>query len=178
MTSSAGRTNIASNPKLTHLVSHSLTSSTVDVAYSFKATKASTGTDTWNIVWATGLTDTEGGLMDFTMRDVFNDVAYDTTGAAEIQHDPEFVEAVAITRIVAVHLELPAGNNGITTMTGTGADYMPDMKFQGGDSKARSVLLVPQVLISDLTSTSTADSTFAMVGAVGNSVTVTVFGKT
>ena len=178
MAATAGRTNISTNPKIAHTVSHSLTSSTVDVTYSFKATKQTTGTDVWDIIWSSGTTDTVSGTMDYTMRDVIDDVQSGTTGAAEIQHDPEFVPVVAISRIVAVHLELPATNNSTTTMAGTGADFMPDMKFQGGDSKARSVLLVPQVLISDLTSTTSAKSQFTMVGAVGNSITVTVFGKT
>ena len=174
----AGRTNISTNPKIAHSVSHSLTSSTVDVAYSFKVTKATTGTDVWRIVWATGTTDTNSGTLDYTMRDVIDDVSSGTTGAAEIQHDPEFLPVVTITRLVAVHLELPSTNNGTTTMVGTANDFLPDMKFQGGDSKARSVLLVPQVLISDVYGTTSAESTFTMVGAVGNSVTVTVFGKT
>lgn len=179
MAATAGRTNISTNPKIAHSLSHSLSSSTVDVAYSFKATKQTTGTDTWTIVWATGTTDTTAGTMDYTMRDVIDDVTSGTTGHAEIQHDPEFVPVVAISRIVAVHLELPSTNNSTTAMASSGADdFMPDIKFQGGDSKARSVLLVPQVLISDLASTTSNTATFTMLGQVGNSITVTVFGKT
>jgi hypothetical protein len=179
MATTAGRTNVISNPKLGKTVSVSLTSSTVDVAYAFTATKTNSGTDTFSIVWATGATEVTAGDMSFTMRD---DLVADSSAAAEIQHDPEGLPVVTIATVVAIQVDTPAGNTGNIEMKGDNATetlgFMPTMCFKGGDATARSMLTIPRIAISSLSGTSSATSTFTMKGAADDSITITVLGKT
>ena len=181
MTSTAGQTNVLSNPKLGKTVSVALTSSTVDVAYAFTATKTNSGTDAFTLIWSSGTTavSSNPGDMSFTMRD---DLVAAYGDAAEIQHTPENKEVAAITTVVAIQVDTPASNTGNVEMKGDNATetlgFMPTMCFKGGDATARSMLTIPRILISNLSGTDGATSTFTMQGAADDSITITVFGKT
>ena len=181
MTTTAGRTNVICNPKLGKTVSVALSSSTVDVAYAFTATKTNSGTDTFSIVWATGTTAVTAGDMSFTMRDDLVAAVGDSSGGAEIQHDPEGLPVVTIATVVAIQVDTPAGNTGNVEMKGDNATetrgFMPTMCFKGGDATARSMLTIPRIAISSLSGTTSATSTFAMQGAADDSITITVFGN-
>lgn len=181
MATTAGRTNVISNPKLGSTVSHALTSSTVDIAYSFKATGTSSGADVFTLAWATGITDGTSNVT-FTMRDNPSD------GSAQPQQDPEGMPvndngsggAQTMATLVAIQLETPSTNTDAVSVTANAGTYsggpyfMPDIKFHGGDAKARSALFVPRVAVSTITAT----CQFSIAGASGNSITVTVFGDT
>jgi len=178
MATSAGRTNVLSNPKLGKTVSHALTSATVDVAYSFKATGTSSGTDEFFLTWGTGITEHEAGSVTFTMRD------NPTATSAETQQDPEGINVATITTLVAVQVDVPSTNTAAVEILadsdsyGGGPHFFPEVKLHGGTSTealARSMLIVPRVAVSTLPSPQ--KSRFKITGASGNNVTVSVFGK-
>ena len=196
MATSAGRTNVLTNPKIGSTVSHTLTSSSVDVAYSFTATGASSGTDEFKLTWSTGSTvvsSTGSTKVTFTMRE--NPLNVTSSNSAKNQQDPEGIavnltpagDAQTIGTLVAVLFETPATNTGDVTFQADGsvslgyggsysADYIGDFKFKGGDAKSRSVLIVPQAPIGG--SGITDQCLFSIAGSAGNNITITVLGKT
>ena len=192
MATSTGRTNVLTNPKIGSTVSHTLTSSSVDVAYSFTATGASSGTDEFKLTWSTGSTvvsSTGSTKVTFTMRE--NPLNVTSSNSAKNQQDPEGIavnltpagDAQTIATLVAVLFETPAANTGDITFQadasgyggGYSADYIGDFKFKGGDAKSRSVLIVPQAPIGS--GEITDQCLFSIAGSIGNKITITVLGQ-
>jgi len=181
MTTTAGRTNVISNPKLGNTISHSLAASNVDIAYSFKATGTASGANVFTLAWASGITDATSNVT-FTMRDNPSD------NSAQPQQDPEGIPvnddgaggSQSMVTLVAVQFETPATNTDVVSIIANAGTYesgpyfIPDIKFHGGDAVARSAFFVPRVAVSSITAT----CQFSIAGASGNSVTVTVFGDT